>query len=58
MEKIEKVFKQLSGLYEFNRKLQTYKILATPKMEDQQSVQPDSKNVGGADAEGLGDAAG
>jgi len=43
MEKIEKVFKQLSNLYEFNRKLQTYKIQTAPKIKGQQSIQAKSK---------------
>jgi hypothetical protein len=45
MKKIEKVFKQLSNLYEFNRNLQTFKI-TKPKIKNQQVVQPDSKKRG------------
>ena len=43
MEKIENVFKQLSKLYEFNRKLQTYKIQTAPKIKVQQSIQAKPK---------------
>ena len=44
MKKIEKVFKQLSNLYEFNRNLQTFKI-TKPKITSK-VVQPDSKKHG------------
>ena len=50
MKKIEKVFKQLSKLYEFNRKLQTYKIQTAPKIKGQQWRAVDAKKRGGADA--------
>jgi hypothetical protein len=42
MKKIEKVFSQLSQLYEFNRKLKTYWLKKENK-KDQQIVRPDSK---------------
>jgi hypothetical protein len=42
MKKIEKVFSQLSQLYEFNRKLKTYKLKKENK-KGQQFVRADSK---------------
>ncbi len=50
MERIEKALKQLSNLYEFNRKLQTYKIPSCPNSKGQPSAAPDRENIGGADA--------
>jgi len=42
MKKIEKVFSQLSQLYEFNRKLKTYRLKKENK-KGQQIVRADSK---------------
>jgi hypothetical protein len=42
MKKIEKVFSQLSQLYEFNRKLKTYRLKKGNK-KGQQIVRADSK---------------
>jgi|GEM_PF-2557377 len=42
MKKIEKVFSQLSKLYEFNRKLQTYR-LKKENNKGKQIVRADSK---------------
>jgi len=42
MKKIEKVFSQLSQLYEFNRKLQTYRLKKENK-KGQQIVRAASK---------------
>lgn len=46
MKKIEKVFNQLSKLYEFHKKLQTFKIKPNEMIKDQQIVQADSKKPG------------
>jgi len=54
MEKIERVFKQLSDLYEFNRKLQTYKIQTAPKIKGQQPAQPDREELGSVSVKALG----
>jgi hypothetical protein len=54
MEKIEKVFKQLSRLYEFNRKLQTYKIQTSSKLKGQQSAQPDREEIVSVSGEVIG----
>ena len=43
MKKIEEVFKQLSNLYEFNRKLQTFKIKTATKINRKI---PDKPKVG------------
>lgn len=43
MEKIEIVFIQLSQLYEFNKKLQTFKIKSNERIKGQQIVKPDRK---------------
>ena len=50
MERIEKALKQLSNLYEFNRKLETYKIQYSPGTNRQPSAAPDRENIGGTDA--------
>jgi hypothetical protein len=42
MKKIEKVFSQLSQLYEFHRKLKTYR-LKKENQKGQQNVRGDSK---------------
>jgi len=42
MKKIEKVFSQLSQLYEFNRKLKTYRLKKENK-KGQQIVRADGK---------------
>jgi len=42
MKKIEEVLSQLSKLYEFNRKLQAYKLKKEDN-QDQQIVRTDSK---------------
>jgi len=42
METIEKVLKKLSSLYDFNRKLQTYKIQTATEIEGQQSATIDA----------------
>ena len=54
MENIEKVFKQLISLYEFNRKLQTYKIQTSSKFKGQQSAQPDSEEIASVSGEVIG----
>jgi hypothetical protein len=49
MEKIEKILKKLSNLYEFNRKLQTYKMQTTTTIKGQQSGLFEPDNVRGLD---------
>jgi len=43
MKKIEIVFNQLSQLYEFNKKLQTFKIKSNERIKEQQIVKSDKK---------------
>ena len=43
MEKIEIVLKKLSKLYNFNQKLQTYKIHTAPRKKGRQFNTPDQK---------------
>jgi len=43
MEKIEIVFNQLSQLYEFNKKLQTFKIKPHERTKEQLVVKSDRK---------------
>jgi hypothetical protein len=43
MKKLELVFNQLSQLYEFNKKLQTFKIKSDERVKEQQIVKSDSK---------------
>lgn len=43
MKKIEIVFNQLSQLYEFNKKLQTFKIKPSEIIKAQQVVKTDVK---------------
>ena len=43
MKKIEIVFNQLSQLYEFNKKLQSFKIKSNGKIKEQQLVKSDGK---------------
>jgi len=54
MENVEKIFKQLSRLCEFNRKLQTYKIQTSSKLKGQQSAQPDSEEIASVSGEVIG----
>ncbi len=46
MKKIEIVFNQLSQLYEFNKKLQTFKIRSNEKIKEQYSVNTAKKQGG------------
>jgi hypothetical protein len=43
MKKIEIVFNQLSQLYEFNKKLQSFKIKSNERIKEQRIVKSDSK---------------
>ena len=43
MKKIEIVFNQLSQLYEFNKKLQTFKIKPNGSIKEEQIVKTDRK---------------
>jgi hypothetical protein len=43
MKKIESVFEQLSQLYEFNKKFQTFKITSNERIKEQQIVKPGRK---------------
>lgn len=43
MKKIETVFNQLSQLYEFNKKLQTFKIRPNERIKEEQIVKTDRK---------------
>jgi hypothetical protein len=43
MKKIEIVFNQLSQLYGFNKKLQTFKMKSDERVKEQQTVKLDSK---------------
>jgi hypothetical protein len=43
MKKIELVFNQLSQLYEFNKKLQTFKIKSNERIKEQQIDKTDRK---------------
>ena len=45
MKTIEIVFNQLSQLYEFNKKLQTFKIKPNERIKEQQIVQTGSKKA-------------
>ena len=43
MKKIEIVFNQLSRVYKFNKKFQTFKITSNERIKEQQIVKPDRK---------------
>jgi len=47
MKKINKVFNQLSKLYEFNKQLQTYSFLKTKALKGQQNSAANSSKRGG-----------
>ena len=46
MEKIEKILKKLSDLYEFNRKLQTYNVKETTEIGGKKSLHSSESTAG------------
>lgn len=51
MKKIEKVFQQLSDLYEFNKKIMTYTFPQNQSGKGQQGASLDAGNVRGIDGQ-------
>lgn len=51
MKKIEKVFQQLSELYEFNKKIMTYTFSPNKASQGQQGASLDAGNVLGTEGQ-------